>query len=179
MRRPVALSLLLCAACAAESNQVTTFLDFQTVVPPSLQAHPATSQMRLAEYNVPRADGTHAEVVVYYFGQGQGGSADANIARWTSQFTSADGGAVTPKVMTVDGTAFRTTVAELEGTYARGIGMGPGAAEAAPNQGLVAAVVETPEGNLFLQLFGDRGAVTATREDFLGMVRAIRPAHSG
>ena len=73
----------------------------------------------------------------------------------------------------MDGTAFKTTVAEFEGTYARGIGMGPGSAEAVPDQELIAAVVETPKGNLFLQLFGDSKAVSAVRKDFLDMVTAI------
>ena len=68
--------------------------------------------MRLAEWSVARTDGTSAEVIVYYFGEGRGGSAEANIARWSSQFTSAEGGPVTPRVGTMDGTAFLTTVAE-------------------------------------------------------------------
>jgi hypothetical protein len=125
------------------------------------------AELRRAEWTVARTDGTSAEVIVYYFGEGQGGSADANIARWSSQFTSPEGGPVT--------TAFVTTVAEFEGAYARSIGpamSGGGAAE--PDQGLVAAVVETPRGNLFLQLFGDRAAVSETRADFLEMVESIR-----
>lgn len=173
--RLVVFALLACAACEAKGGRPVSLLDYKAIAPSSLQARPVTSQMRLAEYDVPRTDGTHADVVVYYFGEGQGGSADANIARWSSQFTGADGGPVTPRVMTVEGTSFPTTVAEYEGAYARGIGMGPGSADAEPGQGLVAAVVETPKGNLFLQLFGDRAAVAATREDFLDMVTSIRP----
>jgi len=177
MRRSAVLAVLVLAACKSGGDgQTVTFLDdYQTVVPSSLQAQPSSSQMRLAEYTVPRTDGTHADVVVYYFGQGEGGSADANIARWTSQFTTPGGGHVMPKVSDVDGTAFKTTLAEFEGSYARGVGMGPGTAEAVPDQGLVAAVVETPKGNLFLQLFGDRAAVDDARNDFLDMVNGIRP----
>lgn len=173
MRRSALIALVACAACEAGGGQTVSLLEYQASVPATWQSHPATSSMRLAEYIVPRTDGTRAEVIVYYFGQGQGGSADANIVRWTSQFTSADGGPVTPRVMTVEGTAFVTTVAELEGTYARGVGMGS-PAEAQDDQGLVAAVVETPRGNLFLQLFGDRAAVAEARQDFLDMVTSIR-----
>ncbi len=177
MRRGAVLVLWVLAACKSGGDgQTVTFLDdYQTVVPSSLQAQPPSSQMRLAEYTVPRKDGAHADVVVYYFGQGEGGSADANIARWTSQFTTPGGGHVMPKISAVEGTAFKTTVAEFEGSYARGVGMGPGAAEAVPDQGLIAAVVETPKGNLFLQLFGDRAAVADARGDFLDMVDGIRP----
>ena len=38
--------------------------------------------MRAATYTV-----QDAECVVYFFGQGQGGSVEANIARWGGQFT--------------------------------------------------------------------------------------------
>jgi hypothetical protein len=172
------LLVLLAAAACSSGGQPVTLLDYEAIVPPTFVARPTSSSMRLAEWSVTRTDGTSAEVIVYYFGEGQGGSADANIARWSSQFTSAEGGPVTPRVGTMDGTAFVTTVAEYEGAYARAIGMG-GAATAEPDQGLVAAVVETPRGNLFLQLFGDRAAVAETRADFLEMVASIEPAEAG
>jgi hypothetical protein len=159
-------------ACSSGGGVPVTLLDYEAVAPASFVARPASSSMRLAEWSVPSTDGTSAEVIVYYFGEGQGGSAEANIARWTSQFTGTDGAAVSPRVGTLDGTAFTTTVAELEGAYARSVGMGGGTAE--PDQALIAAVVETPRGNLFLQLFGDRTAVAEAREDFLEMVGSIR-----
>ena len=84
MRRSLVLSLLLLAACrTAEPGASVELLDYEALVPPSFVARPATSSMRLAEFDVPRTDDTHAEVIVYYFGEGQGGSADANIARWS------------------------------------------------------------------------------------------------
>lgn len=174
VRSTVSLVSLALVACSGDDGWSLTLLEYEAVVPPTLVARPATSSMRLAEFDVPRTDGTHAEVVVYYFGPGQGGSADANIARWRTQFTGPDGSEVTPHVMAVDGTPFTTTVAEFEGAYARGVGMG--SAEAVPGQGLVAAVVETPRGNLFFQLFGDSVAVRATRGDFLELVTSVRPS---
>jgi hypothetical protein len=167
------LALLAVIACSSGGGVPVTLLDYEAIAPESFVARPASSSMRLAEWSVPSStDGTSAEVIVYYFGEGQGGSAEANIARWTSQFTGTDGGAVSPRVGTLDGSAFTTTVAELEGAYARSVGMGGATAE--PDQALIAAVVETPSGNLFLQLFGDRAAVAEAREDFLGMVGSIR-----
>ena len=178
MRRSFFPALVLLAACrtaGTDAGSSVVFLEYQALVPPSFVARPATSSMRLAEFDVPRSDETHAEVIVYYFGEGQGGSADANIARWSTQFSAPDGGHVTPHVMDVSGTAFTTTLAEFEGAYARGVGLGAGSGDAEPDQALVAAVVETPRGNLFLQLFGDRVAVEDTREDFLHMVTSIEP----
>jgi len=175
-RLPIPLAILVGAACGSGGGEPVALLDYEAIVPPSFVARAASSSMRLAEWSVSSADGTSAEVIVYYFGEGQGGSAEANIARWSSQFTSAEGGPVAPRVGTLDGTAFVTTVAEYEGAYARSVGtaVGGGAATADPDQALVAAVVETPRGNLFLQLFGDRAAVAETRADFLEMVGSIR-----
>jgi len=176
MRRFSLFAVLALAACqTADTGTPVAFLEYEALVPPSFVARPATSSMRLAEFDVPRTDGTRAEVIVYYFGEGQGGSADANIARWGTQFSTPDGGHVTPHVMDVSGTAFTTTLAEFEGAYARGVGLGSGTGDAEPDQALVAAVVETPRGNLFLQLFGDIAAVEDTREDFLHMVTSIHP----
>lgn len=174
-RETPALALaFLAAACAAEGGTPLALLDYEAVVPPAFEIRPATSRMRLAELSVPPSGSGAAEVIVYYFGPGQGGSAEANIVRWTGQFTGPDGGPVAPRVTTPEGTELPTTVAELEGTYARGVGMGTGTPEA--GQALIAAVVETPRGNLFLQLVGDREAVAAAREPFLRMVTSIRPA---
>jgi hypothetical protein len=49
--------------------------------------------MRAATYIVPPAAGDPggAECVAYYFGPGQGGSVEANVARWKGQFLGADG----------------------------------------------------------------------------------------
>src|SRR5215217_5178872 len=55
-----------------------------------------TSTMRVAQYKLPKAlgDTEDASLVVYYFGQGQGGSTAANIERWVGQVKQADGTAV-------------------------------------------------------------------------------------
>jgi hypothetical protein len=173
--RGVLIALMTLGACESAGGTPIALLDYEARVPRSFQARTATSSMRLAEFGVPRSDGTQAEVIVYYFGPGQGGSAEANIARWQSQFSTPDGGVVTPRVGILEGTAFPTTIAELEGAYARGVGAGPGSAPAQPDQALVAAIVETPRGSLFLQLVGDRSAVADSREDFLDLAGSIRP----
>ncbi len=47
----------------------------------------AGSSMRLAQWRV----GEQSEVVIFYFGPGQGGSTEANIERWMGQFEQPDG----------------------------------------------------------------------------------------
>lgn len=171
------LAALAGTACGGgTAGEPVTLLEYGAVRPERWKPRPPANTMRLAEYVGLAPEGEEPpEVVVYYFGPGQGGSAEANIARWGSQFTGTDGQDVEPRVTRLESVAFPTTVAEFEGTYARGIGMGPDREDAEAGQALVAAVVETPRGNLFIQLFGPLASVEAERDAFHDFVRSIAP----
>ena len=143
-------------------------------VPATWVSQPPASSMRLAQFRVPGARGSEdGELVVFHFGQGQGGSVEANIARWQSQFTSPDGQPVNPIVQRLTVSGMPVTTVELTGSYARGVGMGPQGA-ARPDQTLLVAIVETSKGNLTFQLHGASATVGANREVFLTMVRGIK-----
>ena len=161
-----------CGGTAPEGVPVT-FLEYGAAVPATWVPREPSSTMRLAEYVVPAAGGDSVQVVVYHFGAGQGGSAEANIARWASQFTAPGGGPVHPAVEALDGATFPTTLVTLEGSYARSIGMGGQGAEPLPDHRLEAAVVETPQGNLYIQMFGPAGAVAAFSAEYLVFLRGI------
>ncbi len=121
-------------------------------VPATWVSQPPASSMRLAQFRVPGARASEdAELVVFYFGRGQGGSVEANIARWQSQFTSPDGQPVEPIVQRLTVSGMPVTTVELTGSYARGVGMGPQGAPR-PDQTLLVAIVETSKGNLTFQL---------------------------
>lgn len=115
-----------------------------------------------------------AEVIVFYFGAGEGGTAQANIERWRGQFIGTNHTPVTPAVERFNSNGMDITTAELHGTYARGVGVGP-IGTPRPDQTLLAAVIESPQGNLILQLFGDSATVARERDGFLAFVRSIAP----
>jgi len=167
----VVLFLFVTGATAAQGARFAA-LGFTAPVPSQWQTQAPASNFRLAQYRVPGAAGD-GESVVFYFGKGQGGTVAANIQRWSSQFTGADGRSVTPKtqVMTVNG--LPVTTVELNGSYARGVGSGP-QGEARSNQTLLVAVIETDQGNVTLQLHGPRDTVAAHRKGFEAMVRGFR-----
>jgi hypothetical protein len=116
--------------------------------------------------------------VLYYFGPTLGGTASANTARWASQFRTTDGGPVEPRIegLWVDG--MQVTVVEFSGSYARGVGNAEGVV-AKPDQTLLAAMIDTPRGNLTLQLHGDRATVAGQRNGFMAMVRGVRQIPGG
>ena len=150
------------------------FKDYRAPVPTSWQSQPPSSSMRVAQYRVPAAPGSSdGEAVVFYFGKGQGGTVEANIERWASQFSNPDGRPVNPRVQKVTANGLAVTIVELNGSYARGVGTGP-QGEAKPNQTLLAAVVETPEGNVTIQLYGSKETVAAQRKGFDAMVRGFK-----
>ena len=104
-----------------------TLLDWTVPVAEGWVQLPATSTMRLAEFQVPGrpADGNAEDASCTAFGQGGGGSIDDNIERWVSQFSMPDGKAVQPVVTRTEAAGMPLTTVELRGTYARGVGMGP------------------------------------------------------
>lgn len=171
----VAAALVGTASAARAQSPAPRLLEYQATVPAAWTTRAPSSSMRLAEYVVgPAAAGGNAEVVVYFFGSGQGGTADANLARWKSQFSNPAGGPVFEQVTHDSTSVAKLTVAEYRGTYARGIGMGSAPEAARPNNTLVAVVAETPRGMLFFQLFGPQAAVESARASYLAYVKSLR-----
>ncbi len=167
------LSLLLAIPVGAlAEGQRVQLLGLTSQVPASWVPEQAASDMRLLQFKIPGAEGSEgADFIVYYFGPNQGGSVEANVARWQSQFSNPDGSEVEPVVSTLQG-AQPATLVELEGSYARSVGMGQ-AVEAQPARMLLAAVVETAKGNLYPQLHGPADLVKAQRAGFVAFVEGL------
>jgi hypothetical protein len=131
----------------------------------------APRQMRVATYKIPAAKGDteEAECAVFYFGEGQGGSVDANVQRWTAQFD----GAKAPATKKEKVAGFDLTTLELEGTYTGGGGpMGPKVNK--PGFKLLGAIIEGPSGPIFFKLTGPAKTVEAARADFQKMLKGIK-----
>ena len=169
------LSITLAAAPVALSGERMELprLDYVIEVPPGWTAEAPANSFRLAQFVV---DGPQGRVncILFYFGQGQGGSVQANIERWQSQFSSPAGAPVKPVVEHVRVAELPVTLVELAGSYARGVGMGPQGEQNA-DQIMRAAIAETAQGNIIFQLFGPSAAVVLQREAFNRLVRSLRP----
>lgn len=134
-----------------------------------------TSAMRSAQFVVPAAQGAATgELIVYFFPVGQGGKHDENIARWSAEFSGADGKPMAPTVAESKRGALAVTLVTLNGTYARGAAMvatgGP-----KPDQTLLVAMVETPAGRITLQMFGPRKTVALQRDNFIKLAKGFVP----
>src|SRR3954471_495165 len=81
----------------AQEAAATATLKFKA--PSGWVEEKASSAMRVAQYKLPKAadDTEDGSLVVYFFGQGQGGGTTANIERWVNQMKQPDGSASNDK----------------------------------------------------------------------------------
>lgn len=134
---------------------------------------PPASPMRVVTYRVPATaeDAEPAEVAVFFFGSGQGGSVDANVERWNGQFTPESGSAKPArKLETVNG--IRVTRVSTEGTYSSGMPGSPKTSK--PGFALLGAIAEGPDGNVFFKLTGPRKTVQKAAGKFDALVRSLK-----
>jgi hypothetical protein len=175
--RALALLVLLSTPAmevgAAGQDAAVRFLGLEGTVPASWSQEPPASSMRVAQLAIP--GDPPAQLAVFYFGPRGGGPADANIARWRSQFSGPGGAPVEPVISEIESLGGKAVLAEFEGTYARGVGMGP-VGEPKPDQMLLAAIVESPRGKLFFQLHGPAATVGPNRAHFVELVTGLRPS---
>jgi len=165
------------AGSSQAGTQPVTFFELESTAPTSWTSVEASSSVRLLQMTVPGGGAeSAAEMVVFFFGVGQGGNVPDNVVRWRSQFTGPDGAPVDVQMSTFEAGGMPITVAELSGTYRRAVG--GTLAEPVPDQTLVAAVVETDRGSLFIQLHGPSATVAEHREAFDAFLRGLRPAGS-
>lgn len=137
-------------------------------VPAGWAATPPASQMRAAQYTIPRAQGDEAdaELAVYYFGPQGAGEPSETLDRWASAFTSTQGEA---KKTQLD----RAHVVEVSGTYGGAHVTGAAAPEPTRGWGLLGAVVQTAAGPYYFKMLGPARTVAAAREGFFDIVRSV------
>jgi hypothetical protein len=172
--RPFLLAVALVAPVSVSAQaRDLTLLDYHYTAPSAWQYRAPSSSSRLVEFTLPRTDAGTGEVVVYFFGPQQQPNVEANLTRWKGQFSHADGSPVIEKVSRDSTGAFSIVFAEYEGDYRRGIGAGS-ADSVRTGQRLIAAIVPTPKGTMYIQMFGTAARIAAERDAFVSFVKAIR-----
>lgn len=140
-------------------------------MPEGWEEHPPTSGMRAAQAVIPGEAGP-GEMIVFYFGPGQGGEVDDNIDRWIGQVQQPEG--ATPERDSFQVGDLTVTHVTVHGTLMPS-GMGSGPTEPQPDSALMAAVVEGPGGPWFFKVTGPAATLDDEREAFLDMLHTVRP----
>lgn len=133
--------------------------------------------MRIATYRIPAASGDAegAECGVFYFGVGQGGSVEANVNRWASEFEASKGKSArdAAQVTQQSVAGVEVTTVRCSGTYLfSSTPMGPVTAKK-PNYELLGAIAEAPQGLVFFKMTGPKKTVDAAQTAFQGMLDSL------
>ncbi len=145
-------------------------------VPPRWEVQPPRT-MRMATYLIPKSaeDDEPGECAVFYFGRGQGGSVDLNLQRWRDQFESDTGGqpSLAQRQSTINGLA--VTTVSLAGTYLASMGpMFQSGAVKKPGYRMLGAIIEAPEGNVFVKLTGPEKTVLSADGEFQAFLNSLK-----
>ena len=177
----VAFCLSACASKGTATSQTpntqnsTGNLTF--TAPSDWVSEKATSSMRVAQYKLPKVAGDEDDgsLVIYYFGQGQGGTAAANIDRWVNQMQQPDGGSSKDRAkqntQTINGLKVETV--DISGTYTAEMAPGSGTFNNKPNFRMRAAVVETPKGSYFIKLVGPEKTINNQDQPFATFLKSL------
>ena len=158
------LLVLLSGVLAAQAGTLTF------TKPAGWTDRPAASSMRVAEFVVPKAagDSEDGELIVYYFG-GTGGTVEANLQRWASQFQSAS------EPVRTKGTVNGLTLTSLDvnGTYVAEVRPGSTERHNKPGFRMRATVVETPKGPYFIKLTGPTATISGAGAAFDQFLKSL------
>lgn len=128
---------------------------------------PVNSPMRKAQLQVPGADESKAaDVTFFHFGEGGAGGVDANAQRWVKQFSGKAGA---EKIEAQEIAGVKVTLVTTEGTFSSG--MPGGEAKAMENYALLGAMIENPEGLVFVKMTGPIETVKGSREKFMDFLK--------
>ena len=171
LRALVLVAVLAPAALAGETTR-TEAAGLRLAVPTAWTRVPAPSDVRAAQWRLPRAtgDAEDGEVILFFFGAGKGGGPAENLERWYGQFTPVDGRPARDAAVITKRTvhSLRVTSIDLAGAYRA-------APSGAPKPGfhLLAAVIEGPGGPWFLKAVGPEGTVAGAKEGFEAVLASL------
>ena len=127
--------------------------------------------MRAATYTIPVGEGDAevGECAVFYFGPDQGGSVEANIDRWASQFEQ-------PKISdhgSKDVNGMKVVTVQIMGTYLAPSGPMMEPSGKKDNFILRGAIVVGPQGPVFFKSTGPAKTMEASAGEFNAMIGSI------
>jgi hypothetical protein len=149
-------------------------------VPESWKSVPPTSSMRAAQFQLPARQGEEApELVVFFFGPGQGGETQPNIDRWIGQMKEPGGKSAEEEARQESRTVgdLKVTTVRVNGTYSAGSMMpGMSAGEDKPGYRMWGAVVEGKGGPWFFKATGPQKSMQEADPAFDNIVSSLEPA---
>lgn len=155
-------------AMAQEKGAIVELDGLKSAAPAAWKKQETNSSMRAFQFKVPKVEGDSedAEVIVFFFGKGQGGSVDDNIKRWKGQFKDAPADKIKQEKFEVG--KVPVTYLDIQGNYQARI------PPADPNGKLIEkkdfrainAIFGSPNGPYYIRILGPNKTVTAQKKAF-------------
>lgn len=141
---------------------------YKVTAPGGWKQQQPKSGIVMHEFSSPATEGDKADGRMTVMAAG--GSVDANVERWYSQFSQPDGGSTKEKAKLDKRTIAGREVhlVDISGTYRDQL-----ANVESPNYRMLAAIVVTPEANFFIKYYGPRKTITANEKPFKEMVESL------
>ena len=176
------LAVLTCTVPALRAADPTTFTvgAFTFTRPPTWQWVVANAPMRKAQLHVAdpsNPTGPGADAVFFTFGAGQGGDANQNISRWIGQFDKPEALKPVVEAATINGTKV-TRVRVDSGTFSNGMPGQPATPQ--ENTGLYGAILESPQGDVYVKFTGPAAVVAAAASNFEALIQSpfLKPGNA-
>ncbi len=185
MKRTVGLlvaALVMCQSGSGGENKgtVVTLDGLKSRTPGNWKTQRPANEMRAYQFQIPRVEGDKkdAELIIFFFGSGSGGTPADNIKRWKSQFEPPEGKTMDQaskvekyKVGDVD-----ITYLDIAGTYL--YKFPPFAANAKitplPNYRGLNVYFGSKEGPYFIRVTGPAKTVTQNKKGFDDWIKAFK-----
>jgi hypothetical protein len=173
LRVGILFALSACFAHAEDKPASFAAGDFKFAVPAGWNPVTPSSPMRKAELRVPGPEGTgdagQAVITVFHFGQGQGGTVQQNVDRWFGQFDGDNDAKGASTAKETIGTV-PVTFVRARGTFQSGMPGQP--ATPLEGQALLGAILESPNGDVYVKMTGPAPTVEKAEPAFAQMIRS-------
>lgn len=165
------LALFATVAARAEAPAAFEVGGLKFTRPADWQWVEVTSPMRKAQLKVPGASAAEsADITFFHFGAGGGGDVTSNAQRWIAQFKSPEGAS---KIDPQEIAGTKVTLVTTEGSFSSGMPGGP--STVVENAALLGAIIEGPDGSVFIKMTGPAVLVKGSRAKFLAFITAAIP----
>ncbi len=151
--------------------------DLKFTIPSKWRIEPVESPARGGQWRVPplHGAGEGGEVVVFYFGKGVGGTAKENIEAWIGTMFNAEGNPAAAEVKHHETGGLKISQVVLFGTYNQVVSMPGVPPKTKANYGLLGAVIENPQGNIYWRFTGPEPLITANLPLFNKVIDSVLP----
>ena len=181
MRHVLSALVVAWVATDARAGDRTVTLDgLKSEAPASWKMEEPSNKFRAYQFAVPKTkgDADDAELVIFFFGPGGGGSVNDNLKRWKGMFQAPEGKSIddVAKVEKMKVGAVDVTYLDVQGTYlSKFPPFDPNAkVTKKENYRRIGVIFASENGPYFITLTGPGRTVEAAKKDFDNWLKAFK-----